>query len=180
MSSTASSQTEDCPICLTAFAATKPGGEVIQTQCQHSYHGTCLHRWLATGDDRCPMCRQPVVVEISPGNYWTPPRASIVDWCDDSDAGDGDDDAAEDDTDNDSENDNYPTALAFQPDEYDPFHDYAMRIMWSSIMLGDEDMLTELLSDHFVALNSGIREIVLEEYQLRAAILSEDSMASGQ
>ena len=190
MSSTASTQTESCPICLLPFASTKPGGEVIQTQCRHSYHGTCLHRWLATGGDTCPLCRRPVVVEIGPGNCWRPPSASIVDWCDDSDAGDDGDNAA-DDSDNDSDadgnnnndNDNNSTTPAFQPEEYDLFNDYAMRIMLSSIMLGDEDMLTELLRDpvpDFAALDSGILEIVLEEHQLRAAILSEDSMASGR
>ncbi|GAA5933621.1 uncharacterized protein JCM15063_001363 [Sporobolomyces koalae] len=41
-----------CPICLERLDQKVTG--LVQIQCQHSYHCTCLLKW---GDSRCPVCR---------------------------------------------------------------------------------------------------------------------------
>lgn len=53
-----------CPICLDAYTSSVQGTsqghqeKVVETYCRHIFHYTCLHEWLSTGKNSCPMCRE--------------------------------------------------------------------------------------------------------------------------
>ncbi|GIX81291.1 hypothetical protein CDAR_12831 [Caerostris darwini] len=40
-----------CPICL------QPMWNPKKTVCNHQFHKSCIRRWMETGNDTCPMCR---------------------------------------------------------------------------------------------------------------------------
>ena len=54
---------EALPLCSVCLEGVQPGLLATNGGCQHTFHGDCLQRWLATpGVDRvCPMCFTPVV-----------------------------------------------------------------------------------------------------------------------
>jgi hypothetical protein len=46
----------DCAICLE-----RDGGRWKKLDCNHSFHQTCIDRYLSTTDNqRCPICRRPI------------------------------------------------------------------------------------------------------------------------
>lgn len=52
---------ETCVICLESLAGSSDAPTVLlTTQCQHSFHALCLHRWLGkiVARGSCPLCRQ--------------------------------------------------------------------------------------------------------------------------
>lgn len=60
-SSSDSSESSDCPICLDTFESK---GVICQLKCKHYFHIDCIHEWLKTLestsglDYKCPLCRQ--------------------------------------------------------------------------------------------------------------------------
>ena len=50
--------TDSCLVCLLQIRA----GETAQSMrdCAHVYHLDCIRKWLETGTQSCPLCRQPV------------------------------------------------------------------------------------------------------------------------
>ncbi|KAL5697531.1 RING-type E3 ubiquitin transferase [Ranunculus cassubicifolius] len=47
----------ECMICMGDFVGEKHGA--TQMPCSHSYHSTCISRWLSQYNS-CPLCRSPV------------------------------------------------------------------------------------------------------------------------
>lgn len=45
----------DCPVCLVEEVVKENGG--IRLVCGHSFHDTCIRRWLRL-HDTCPICRK--------------------------------------------------------------------------------------------------------------------------
>ena len=46
-----------CSIC---FEQIKDNTPATYTQCNHKFHSECLDRWLNTGNNSCPVCREPI------------------------------------------------------------------------------------------------------------------------
>jgi len=44
----------ECVICLSNFAR---GEEIKRLPCLHSFHGSCIDRWLSKGSHACPICK---------------------------------------------------------------------------------------------------------------------------
>lgn len=43
---------DQCPICL------ENSNHPVQTRCGHFFHTNCIDRWVAGGNETCPLCRQ--------------------------------------------------------------------------------------------------------------------------
>ena len=50
-----------CPICYEAPCNTTTG-------CNHSFCKTCIMNWKKTGNDKCPMCRQNLILPDFPNS----------------------------------------------------------------------------------------------------------------
>ena len=57
-------QDECCALCINKFAET-PEIPIRKTICNHTYHYTCINEYKAknTYDLKCPICREPLVLE---------------------------------------------------------------------------------------------------------------------
>jgi hypothetical protein len=52
--------TELCSICIDKLKT-----NVIETDCKHIFHKTCLESWIKEGSNTCPFCRA-VVIDVEP------------------------------------------------------------------------------------------------------------------
>ena len=53
----------DCPICIDSLT----NATQHTTSCGHTYHKTCIEKWL-TGHSNCPLCRAQIVAQ--PQSSW--------------------------------------------------------------------------------------------------------------
>ena len=63
----------ECSICLRALRRS-----TAQLLCSHSFHRTCLFKWLSKSNT-CPMCRE-IVTGIQIGAHW-PSKGEATAWC---------------------------------------------------------------------------------------------------
>mmetsp|Transcript_22235 Transcript_22235/g.56105 ORF Transcript_22235/g.56105 Transcript_22235/m.56105 type:complete len:333 (-) Transcript_22235:622-1620(-) len=54
----------ECAICCCDFEV---GVKVARTQCGHLFHYDCLAEWAATGNNTCPLCREPIDIDLGDG-----------------------------------------------------------------------------------------------------------------
>lgn len=51
---------EECIICWNDY---KPEDDVIKLKCndKHYFHSHCIEDWIKSGNNSCPLCREPIV-----------------------------------------------------------------------------------------------------------------------
>ena len=54
-------QSDTCPICLQSYSNTD---FVSILGCSHTFHSTCIERWLQTQKSNCALCRQSIFVNV--------------------------------------------------------------------------------------------------------------------
>ena len=147
-----------CPICLNTFVSSKSVDQIIQTHCRHAFHDVCLRQWLATGNGRCPLCRQllPPILESNRSHISLHHDASILDVR-----------AL-------SEEDENDELLMFGAEEL------VFAELQNGTLQRHQHESLEWLWDwqeqdlpEFWALDACIEELIIEERQLRAAVLLE-------
>lgn len=52
----------ECSICLQECLSSK----LAITKCKHVFHKKCIHAWLETGNDTCPLCRKVIAQNECP------------------------------------------------------------------------------------------------------------------
>ncbi|KAK1423727.1 hypothetical protein QVD17_19035 [Tagetes erecta] len=51
---------KDCSVCLSVF---EDGDEIRKLKCKHTFHKTCVDKWLEQDHATCPICRRLVLPE---------------------------------------------------------------------------------------------------------------------
>lgn len=44
-----------CSICLEEM---EEGSQIVKLPCGHLFHKTCVSKWLRTGSQTCPLCKE--------------------------------------------------------------------------------------------------------------------------
>ena len=62
---------ENCTICMTPYECPCPNCKIpgddcrpIEGNCNHFFHLHCIYKWLESGNDKCPLDREPWAEKI--------------------------------------------------------------------------------------------------------------------
>lgn len=62
----------ECSICMCAMESNN--NTTMTTRCNHTFHKTCIQRWLDTGKTTCPLCRCTVCATTRTEWAYAPPE----------------------------------------------------------------------------------------------------------
>lgn len=57
---------EEGSICCICFAQLEDGDAYTLSECNHTFHTTCIMKWFRSKNDSCPLCREQPALKLKP------------------------------------------------------------------------------------------------------------------